>query len=83
MFQVGIPYLRAKAKDFYEELGGGIDPDVMEDIADTRRIQALTDQVFAFRPYPYVFLSFDERTVRNGQIPTRVQESVSTIKCRP
>lgn len=66
MFQVGIPYLRAKAKDYYEELGGGIDQEVMEDIADVRRIQALTDQVFAFRSCPHVSLSVDERPVCNG-----------------
>jgi hypothetical protein len=43
--QVGIPYLRAKAKDYFEELGGGIDSDLLEDVSDARRIQALTDEV--------------------------------------
>ena len=83
MFQVGIPYLRAKAKDYYEELGGGTDPEVMEDITDVRRIQALTDQVFVSRSQSYVFLSVDKRTVRDGQIPARVQADVSLAKCRP
>ena len=65
-FQVGIPYLRAKAKDYYEELGGGIDPDVMEDITDVRRIRSLTDQVFTCQCWLSVFVFVDSRTVRNG-----------------
>jgi hypothetical protein len=47
---VGIPYVRAKARDYFEELGGGIDTDILEDVSDARRIQALTDQV---RSYTY------------------------------
>lgn len=29
--QVGLPYLRAKAQDYFEALGGGIDPSVVDD----------------------------------------------------
>lgn len=29
-FLVGVPYLRSKAHEYYEELGGGIDPDLLE-----------------------------------------------------
>ena len=63
MFQVGIPYLRAKAKDYYEELGGGIDPGVMVDITDVRRIQALTDQVFVSKHRPSNFTFSNNRIV--------------------
>ncbi|EJT97716.1 hypothetical protein DACRYDRAFT_119374 [Dacryopinax primogenitus] len=28
LFLVGVPYLRAKAEDVYEQLGGGLDPDL-------------------------------------------------------
>lgn len=45
---MGLPYLRAKAKDYFEELGGGIDSDILEDVSDARRIQALTDEVHKF-----------------------------------
>ena len=65
-FQVGIPYLRAKAKDYYEELGGGIDPDVMEDITDLRRIQALTDQARTIRCSLSDFLVVDRQAVCDG-----------------
>ena len=43
--QVGVPYLRAKAHDYYEELGGGINSDVLEDGVGTRQLQVLSDQV--------------------------------------
>ncbi|QRV76634.1 cyclin-dependent kinase inhibitor [Ceratobasidium sp. AG-Ba] len=29
-FLVGVPYLRSKAHEYYEELGGGVDPDILE-----------------------------------------------------
>ncbi|KAA1465995.1 hypothetical protein DENSPDRAFT_767607 [Dentipellis sp. KUC8613] len=41
---VGIPYVRAKAQDYFESLGGGIDSDILED-GGSRHIQALTNQV--------------------------------------
>ncbi|KAJ7283486.1 Pex12 amino terminal region-domain-containing protein [Mycena rebaudengoi] len=43
IFLVGVPYLRAKTKDYYEELGGGLSSDILEDGADTRQIRVLTD----------------------------------------
>ena len=39
------PYVRAKLQDYFEELGGGISSDVLEESMDTRQIQMLTDQV--------------------------------------
>jgi hypothetical protein len=65
-FQVGIPYLRAKAKDYYEELGGGIDPEVMEDITDVRRIQALTDQARIILCLLSDFFPIDQYIVCDG-----------------
>lgn len=38
-----MPYLRAKAQDYFEELGGGVN--VLDEGLDARQIQALTDQV--------------------------------------
>lgn len=46
--QVAVPYLRAKAHDYYEQLGGGVSSDILEDAGDARRIQALTDDVRHF-----------------------------------
>lgn len=40
-----MPYFRAKAQDFYEELGGGINFDIIEDGMGTRQLQALADEV--------------------------------------
>jgi hypothetical protein len=43
--QVGMPYIRAKAQDYFEELGGGLNSDILDETLDARQIQALTDQV--------------------------------------
>jgi len=43
--QVGVPYLRAKAHDYYEELGGGIDSDILEDGRGNHQLRLLTDDV--------------------------------------
>lgn len=43
--QVGVPYLRAKAQDYYEELGGGVNSDVLDEGLDARQVRALTDAV--------------------------------------
>ena len=44
VLQVGIPYLRAKAQDYYEELGGGVSSDLDEGLG-ARQLQALTEDV--------------------------------------
>jgi peroxin-12 len=42
--KVCVPYLRAKAQDYFESFGGGVPPDLLEDGA-SHRTQALTDPV--------------------------------------
>jgi len=44
LFLVGAPYIRAKARDYFEELGGGIASDDLEDGTDLRQI--LNNQSF-------------------------------------
>lgn len=34
--QVGLPYLRAKAQDYYESVGGGVDPELLDDFQRER-----------------------------------------------
>lgn len=46
LFLVGIPYLRAKAKDYYEELGGGVSSDILNEGIDVRQIRYLSDDVY-------------------------------------
>ncbi|KAK0490676.1 cyclin-dependent protein kinase inhibitor [Armillaria novae-zelandiae] len=46
LFLVGVPYLRAKAQDYFEDLGGGISTDIIDDGADVRQVRMLTDQSF-------------------------------------
>ncbi|KAF9224312.1 hypothetical protein BS17DRAFT_779627 [Gyrodon lividus] len=65
-FLVAIPYLRAKAHDYHEQLGGGISSDILEDGGDNRHIQALTDNTLAGRwrrayekIFPWVNTSFE------------------------
>ena len=43
--QIGIPYIRAKAQDYYEELGGGASSDAMEESMDVRQLSTLSDLV--------------------------------------
>jgi len=62
---IGVPYLRAKAQDYFEELGGGSGSD-FDEALDPRQIQALTDQSFKGRfrrgfksIYPYLNISLE------------------------
>ncbi|KAJ7162538.1 cyclin-dependent protein kinase inhibitor [Mycena crocata] len=64
LFLVGVPYLRAKAQDYYEELGGGVSSDIDDEQAAPQR--ALTDPTFKglFRRifktiYPWLNRSFE------------------------
>ncbi|KIK65606.1 hypothetical protein GYMLUDRAFT_159297 [Collybiopsis luxurians FD-317 M1] len=67
LFLVGLPYLRAKAQDYYEELGGGVSSDILEESTlDPRQLRALTDQSFkgwlrrTFKAaYPWLNTSFE------------------------
>ena len=43
--QIGIPYIRAKAQDYYEELGGGASSDIMEESMGARQLSTLSDLV--------------------------------------
>ena len=43
-----MPYIRAKAQDYFEELGGGVNSDILDETLDARQIQALADQVRTF-----------------------------------
>ncbi|KDQ64948.1 hypothetical protein JAAARDRAFT_167744 [Jaapia argillacea MUCL 33604] len=36
IFLVGIPYIRSKAQDYYEQLGGGVDSDLLQEGAQNR-----------------------------------------------
>ena len=38
--QVGLPYLRAKAQDYYESVGGGVDPEILDDFQRERYLAA-------------------------------------------
>jgi peroxin-12 len=38
--QVGLPYLRAKAQDYYESVGGGVDPELLDDFQRERYLAA-------------------------------------------
>ena len=57
--QVGVPYIRAKAQDYFEELGGGVSSDVLDEGLDARQIQMLTDQVsFSFIRFVVPIISY-------------------------
>ncbi|KAJ7591395.1 cyclin-dependent protein kinase inhibitor [Mycena floridula] len=58
---VGLPYLRAKAQDYYEELGGGLDADVMGSDLDPGQIRTLRGSLRRGfkRIYPWLSLTFE------------------------
>ncbi|KIY45911.1 hypothetical protein FISHEDRAFT_76145 [Fistulina hepatica ATCC 64428] len=66
IFLVGIPYLRAKALDYYEQLGGGLDLTTVQENLSSRQIRELTDESFKGRMkrlfkrlYPYMNSGFE------------------------
>ncbi|KAL0949127.1 hypothetical protein HGRIS_009211 [Hohenbuehelia grisea] len=66
VFLVGLPYLRAKCQDYFEELGGGVSSDILEEGMDARQIRILTDESFkgrlrrAFKAlYPWLNTTFE------------------------
>ena len=48
--KIGVPYLRAKAQDYYESLGGGIDPDLLDEGGSYQAARALADDVSRVMP---------------------------------
>ncbi|TFK43262.1 Pex12 amino terminal region-domain-containing protein [Crucibulum laeve] len=66
LFLVGVPYLRAKAHDYYEELGGGVNSDVMDDGLDAHQVRVLTDESIKGKlrrgfkiVYPWLNMTFE------------------------
>ncbi|KIM83837.1 hypothetical protein PILCRDRAFT_782063 [Piloderma croceum F 1598] len=51
VFLVGVPYLRAKAHDYYEKLGGDIDSDILENGRGNHQLRLLTDDVSSATRY--------------------------------
>ncbi|KAG6903307.1 hypothetical protein C0995_013060 [Termitomyces sp. Mi166 len=66
LYLVGVPYLRAKAQDYYEELGGGMNADVLDENIGSRQLQALTENTWEARlkrgfkaVYPWLNVSYE------------------------
>ncbi|GJE84395.1 peroxisome assembly protein [Phanerochaete sordida] len=66
LFLVGLPYLRAKAADYFEALGGGIDHDILDENANTRQARLLSDETVAAKlrrlfkiVYPWANTAFE------------------------
>ncbi|KAF5370034.1 hypothetical protein D9758_001344 [Tetrapyrgos nigripes] len=63
---IGLPYIRSKAQDYFEELGGGISSDILDEGMDARQLRALTDDSMKGRLrrlfktiYPWLNISFE------------------------
>lgn len=73
-----MPYLRAKAQDHYEELGGGIDSELLDGGMDARQIRLLTDQACSiFESLWHVLIG---RIELQRQAAARLQACVSLVK---
>ena len=77
-----MPYLRAKAQDYYEELGGGVDTDVLDENIGTRQLQALTENVIFLRS-PCPSLQIDIRAFLDVEstVEKKLQGGVSLAQC--
>lgn len=42
---MGLPYLRTKAQEYYEDLGGGVQSEVIEESLGSRQARALSEEV--------------------------------------
>lgn len=72
--QVAVPFLRAKTHDYYEQLGGGVSSDILEDAAGGRRTQALSDDVSII-----IFaagITYGHTTVSSGALASSIQEDI-------
>ncbi|KAI0092625.1 Pex12 amino terminal region-domain-containing protein [Irpex rosettiformis] len=49
LFLVGLPYLRAKAQDYFEALGGGVDHDLFDQNEQSRQARSLSEETIAAR----------------------------------
>lgn len=47
---MGLPYLRTKAQEYYEDLGGGIQSEVIEESLASRQARALSEEVRSSLP---------------------------------
>ncbi|CCM04807.1 uncharacterized protein FIBRA_07000 [Fibroporia radiculosa] len=66
LFLVGLPYLRTKAQEYYEDLGGGVHSEIMEESLANRRAQVLSEESLAGRlrraykvVFPWLNTSFE------------------------
>ncbi|KZW03868.1 hypothetical protein EXIGLDRAFT_635217 [Exidia glandulosa HHB12029] len=63
-FLVAVPYFRAKAQDYYEQLGGGVDAEILNQSITARRaaveqtLSARLKRLFK-RAYPFTNISFE------------------------
>ncbi|KAI0921289.1 hypothetical protein AcW1_004690 [Taiwanofungus camphoratus] len=49
LFLVGLPYLRTKAQEYYEDLGGGIQSEIIEESQASRQARVLADETASGR----------------------------------
>ena len=78
MFLVGLPYLRAKAHDYFEALGGGVNHDILDESANSRQQRVLAEQVSVSLRHALALLieGLDSSRAR----ASAVQETISVCK---
>ncbi|KAI0347330.1 hypothetical protein BDW22DRAFT_1387481 [Trametopsis cervina] len=66
IFLVGLPYVRAKAQDYFEALGGGLDHDLFDENEQHRQARNLSEETTAAKMrrvfkkvYPWLNTSFE------------------------
>ena len=76
VFLVGLPYLRAKAQDYYEALGGGIDRSLIEEGTESSGQRASIESVGTLfrgvRRHAHHTLGD-----RNSKVAANIQERIS------
>lgn len=70
--------MRAKAHDYYEELGGGVNSDILDEAMDARQVRALTEEA-SVQDYMAIS-SLTALAELQGQAAANLQGCVSLVE---
>lgn len=80
--QVGLPYLRAKAQDYFEALGGGVDHEVLDEDAHDRQTRSLSEEVRAYLRTSHAIHVFNRTIDCCREAEPSLQTDISLAKHR-
>jgi hypothetical protein len=78
--QIGVPYIRAKAQDYFEQLGGGVDADLLEGNGAPTQSSNVQSEVTIVGLSVLAVLLTDFRLVLRSSLASHIQKTVSVGK---